>query len=648
MGRRFASLVALGAVALGFSSFSAAKRMVVGDRIGFAGSFRVADFRLLDPPLRRARRPASRAAPPSAHGSTIASLGERSLVIDADSGQLILVGADRAAVAKLAIGRHAGQLAVDAAGQRAYVADRDGDRIWVVRIDGDHLITERRIATPVEPYGVALSPDGARLLVTAIADRRLVAFDTKTMKPAWSLAVGREPRGVAISGDGREAVVTHLSTGTVTHVDLRGDSPRLGHTALNRKSPAAASTPVFSQMPNGNAESTSAQSHAGFSFARNAFAALYLPGDTAVVAYQMSTPQQSTSGSERVSSYGGGAAPPVGHRIAFLGAAGKHLARPLARAQIAAHQPRALAYDASRDILYVAGLGDDRVTAIGQASNAAAFHLWTRVVGREGSDRCGPSGLAVSKDGVRVFCSFRRRVVSLSLDADRRNPKVAVGPSLAASRLSELALKGEQLFHTGGDPRISSRGALACASCHPEGRADGLSWRIEGHTLQTPFLAGGRVFGTHPFKWDGKDRDIKTSLRNTVRRLGGGGITPDDAKALVAFFATLPRPRAPTVKSPEAVKRGDRLFHSRRLGCSSCHSGPKLTNGHSYELSDVLGKVDTPSLIGIASSAPYYHDGSAANLRALLREKGTVHGMGSLEKLRDGEVDDLVAFLETL
>lgn len=647
MGRRFASLAALGAVAFGFTNFSAAKR-AVADRIGFVRSFPVADFRLLDPPLRRAGRLARSAPPASAHGSTIASLGDRSLVIDADSGQLILVGADRAAIATLAIGRHAGELAVDAAGRRAYVADRDGDRVWVVRIDGDRLIDERRVATPVEPYGVALTPDGTKLLVTSVADRRLVAFDTATMKRAWSIAVGREPRGVAISADGREAVVTHLSTGTVTHVDLRGEVPRLGHTALNRKSPAAAAAPVFSQVQNANAESTSPLAQPGFSFARNAFAALYLPGDTAVVAYQMSTPQQSTSGHERVSSYGGGAAPPIGHRIAFVGAAGKRLARPLVRAQIAAHQPRALAYDSSRDILYVAGLGDDRVTAIGQAKSAAAFHLWTRVVGREGSERCGPTGLAVSEEGVRVFCSFRRRVVSLTLDADDRNPRVAVGPSLAESRLSALALRGEQLFHTGGDPRISSRGAMACASCHPEGRADGLSWRIEGHTLQTPLLAGGRVFGTHPFKWDGKDRDIKTSLRNTVRRLGGGGITADDAKALVAFFATLPRPRAPTVIDPKAVARGDRLFHSRRLGCAKCHSGPKLTNGRSYELSDVLGKVDTPSLIGIAASAPYYHDGSAADLRALLRDKGTVHGMGSLDELREGEVGDLVAFLETL
>jgi len=35
----------------------------------------------------------------------------------------------------------------------------------------------RSIATPAEPYGVALAPDAGTLLVTAIADRVVVAYD---------------------------------------------------------------------------------------------------------------------------------------------------------------------------------------------------------------------------------------------------------------------------------------------------------------------------------------------------------------------------------------------------------------------------------------------------------------------------------------
>jgi len=50
----------------------------------------------------------------------------------------------------------------------------------------------------------------------------------------------------------------------------------------------------------------------------------------------------------------------------------------------------------------------------------------------------------------------------------------------------------------------------------------------------------------------------------------------------------------------------------------------------------------------LAASAPYYHDGSAQTLRAALMENGTVHDMGVTVGLESDEVDDLVAFLETL
>jgi cytochrome c peroxidase len=49
-----------------------------------------------------------------------------------------------------------------------------------------------------------------------------------------------------------------------------------------------------------------------------------------------------------------------------------------------------------------------------------------------------------------------------------------------------------------------------------------------------------------------------------------------------------------------------------------------------------------------AASAPYFHDGSAATLEALLRERGAVHGMATSTQLTDTQIADLTAFLETL
>jgi cytochrome c peroxidase len=58
--------------------------------------------------------------------------------------------------------------------------------------------------------------------------------------------------------------------------------------------------------------------------------------------------------------------------------------------------------------------------------------------------------------------------------------------------------------------------------------------------------------------------------------------------------------------------------------------------------------ADTPSLIGLAASAPYYHDGSAVTLEAVIRDRGDVHGMAETSKLSDTQVADLTAYLKSL
>ncbi|MBV8756706.1 MAG: cytochrome C peroxidase, partial [Deltaproteobacteria bacterium] len=52
--------------------------------------------------------------------------------------------------------------------------------------------------------------------------------------------------------------------------------------------------------------------------------------------------------------------------------------------------------------------------------------------------------------------------------------------------------------------------------------------------------------------------------------------------------------------------------------------------------------------IGLAASAPYFHDGSAVTIEALLRDRGAVHGMAESAKLSDAQVADLTAYLESL
>lgn len=595
------------------------------------------DFRMEERPI---AGPAGQVAaqPAFLAGSTVAALGDGALVIDGDSGYLVRTDRDGNPTDRLAIGADAAQLVVDPLNQRAMVSNRMRDRVEIVTLVADKLRRITTIATHTEPYGLALTPDHARLLVTTVADPRLTAYDTVTGAAVWSLELPPEPRGVALAADGSTAIVTFLNTAAVARVELAGDQARLGFDALGS---ALRQDVGVQPQAAGHVDREVGQRHA-----RAAFAASFLGSDLAVVAHQTSGPKLASDGAEQRNTYGGGDARsmPVDHRITFLGRTRSETASRITSAQavIGVHQPRALAFDGAAGTLYVAGYGSDELMAIHDAARPGVRLGWKTRLTAAGP--CGPTGIAVAGQDVWVYCALARRVVRT-----RGGGQPVVGGELAPSRLSLAAQRGRDSFRRGDDRSISGHGLLACSSCHPEGRADSLSWRIGGKALQTPILAA-RLAGTHPFKWDGGDPTLEASLRNTVTRLGGGGITVETARDLEAYLASLPRPRTARVTRADkaSVARGKKLFRSREVGCASCHSGPRLTDGKKHDLAMDLEGVDTPSLIGLAVSAPYYHDGSAATLRAVLREQGTIHSMGKTGQLDERQLADLIAYLETL
>lgn len=611
----------------------AAKRMVM-DPADIAPP----GFQLTGRALGGATAPAALDVAAAAHlaGSAIATVGaDQALVIDADSGDLVLVDGAGKPKARLAIGATADQLVYDATARRAYVAARGSDEIVAVDV-GAKLTVARRWATPTEPYGVALTPDRATLLVTTVAARTLAAYDVATGAERWRRALAPEPRGVAISPDGSTAIVTSLTTGSVERIELAtpqaGASVSLAPTAAAQFGGAAA---VFGQL--------GGDSEAGRSHARNAFAARFVGHDLALVAHQTSTPLQDARFGENRGSYGGGFEPPIKHAVTFI-ATDRRASRTVS-AQIADHQPKAIAWDPTRDRAFIVGYGSDSLLVLGAASQVGV--KLDRTVAIADRESCGPEGVAVGADGTAwVFCAVSRKVVRVTMDdAGGATPQIAA-EAVAPTRMSKQAHEGFDLFRKGNDGRISSRGAMACSSCHPEAGSDGLSWRIETHELQTPFLAG-RVMGTHPYKWDGGDRDLAISLTSTMRRLGGGGLTPGQTKSLAAYLEALPKPRVPA-RAPAAVARGKALFESDEVGCTTCHGGKLYTDNATHELGGTLAQSDTPSLVGLARSAPYYHDGSAATLEALLAERAAVHGMAGTVALTAAQRQDLIAYLETL
>jgi DNA-binding beta-propeller fold protein YncE len=626
MRKKLAVILPIGALTAAIAGPVAA-RSISKEFRGFSG----VSFALEGRPIGVTK--AAKTTAPYLAGTRIALVGDGALVIDADSGQLIRTDKDGKNVAAIAIGKNAGLMAYDPVGKLAYVADRSGNRVAVVKV-GEQLEVSASYKTPVEPYGVALSPDRKSLLVTTIADRALVAFEAASGKEQWRTALGREPRNIAVSPDGKRAIVAYLTTGTVDQVDLV-ETKQAEHIALSTQS-------NLRRFRGGaNAEA----------FARGAFTALFMGEQQAIVPFQRETPIQQIGSGERTGSYGGGFDAPIHSQLAFLATNGESTSQ--VTAQMGQHQARALAWDAERDALYVVGLGSDSLLQLKNASQVTITEGYTAALPQT-SGRCGPDGVAIAPDGdVFVWCAFSRTVQRIDTVDDKGKlatsiapAKIVNGPELVASSFDEKQHQGMVLFHA-SSTQVSQGGALACSSCHPDGRADGLSWRIDKHELQTPVLVG-RVAGTHPYKWDGGDPDIKASLTGTMKRLGGSGLKPEQTAALAAYLEALPAPQTPS-RDTQMVARGQKLFDSAELGCRTCHDGAKYTDNTKHEFkAATLKQADTPSLVGLAAGAPYYHDGSAATLESLLRDRAKVHGMAETAKLTDAQVAELIAFLETL
>lgn len=273
---------------------------------------------------------------------------------------------------------------------------------------------------------------------------------------------------------------------------------------------------------------------------------------------------------------------------------------------------------------------------------------------------------------------------------------------------------GKALFF---DPRLSGDGNMSCGSCHSplRGWSDGLG---TGRGAKSMVLdrASPTVINTAYNSiqmWDGRKKtledqamgpmeasvEMNADIERVFKWLNGSsgyrsmfakaypGQSIDAAtlsKAIASFERTVISNDAPFdrwVKGDAGAMtaqqvRGFALFIDGKKGnCTACHSGPNFTdNGfhnlglasHAREKPDLgryaqkplpslRGAFKTPTVREAANTAPYFHDGSAATLRDVVKHYasgGTVKqdlspNMRPLN-LNEQEVDELVAFMQAL
>ncbi|NUO49816.1 MAG: c-type cytochrome, partial [Polyangiaceae bacterium] len=587
-------------------------------------------------------------------------------VADPDGESIVSVDVDgKKQLGVLPLGAAAAQLLVLPDG-RLLATLPAADRVAVVRVsDAGALTMTCTRATSAEPFGLATSARGDRIYVSAGWGARLEGFDGE-LGNKGGVDLPRDPRQIVLSDDEKTAFVSHAVGGIVSVVDLgtmRSSTPVLVWADPRDQDDPAGPRSLAAAMT--SAVGKGSQPVAGQNGMRTGLQGYALvkssdPPGRLLLPQVLVDPGNPEGRAEEFGNSGGVHLP----NIAVIDAATK---TPLS-ASLSTNQnmaiffeddsrfsgvqptaagcmlPRGAAFDAESGSLLVACLGSDMVVAYdGASATPTAVEMKRWDVGS------GPTGVAVDAPKRRAIAwsQFERSLdvlpfsdlgVVIEPDGRPRRDKIDLSPLQKPPALAFLL--GRQIFHGVADIRISSEG-VACASCHPEGRDDGLTWATPEGPRRTPMLAGRME---PPLGWLGANEDLERHLDAEFLRLHGQGLRSVQREALMAYLSGLRPP--PKRKTDAALaEKGKELFSSK--GCATCHPGGG-TDGKTHDVGskrsgDKKAAFDTPSLRHLAGRAPYFHDGRFKSVREVLEQP---HGdKTSTPKIAPNEIAPLEAYL---
>jgi len=575
----------------------------------------------------------------------------------------------------------------------AVVRQSEGGALVVFAPDATAgLVEVSRVPLPPDAWGLTLTPDEKRALVTSAWPGVVSMIDLEKGRVVASVTTRREPRGVIVAPDGAHAYVSHLVGSALTELTLGAES--LTARALPLPPAPARSVPgvelsaslAYDLVLSPDTESLLVPRHA---LGADGTAAWW--GSPTVDVLDLASgkpvaPAHRTVVGARSES------PEIRPGADWEAAPGQ---APLPALELV--QPRAVVYRRSNDTLLVASEGDDALTELDALAADPAMAV-TRVFslgvdydpfGDFPDYGGGPAGVALSRDekSAFVYCRTTFDVVRVELESGERHYV-----HLADDGLPADAAYGRRLFASARAFALS--GGLGCGACHPEGRDDGFVWReADGHFVggpqnlklrgfdphekvttpalyprQTPMLAG-RVRANGPYGWHAESVDLpaRMALGTSLHRAHWqpGGVDPayagEDAAKLdyLADYLRSGLFPPPTVAHAlsETEQRGKAIFESDEARCSRCHvPASEFTDRGALPLpalplrpgfdAEQNPAFKTPSLWFVAGTAPYFHDGSQATLEDLVRTNGD--RMGDTSHLNAADQAALVAYLRTL
>jgi YVTN family beta-propeller protein len=579
------------------------------------------------------------------------------------------------AVAKGGMHRSPLGLAIDHAGQRAYVALHTANAVGVVDLKAGTVL--REIPVGRRPFDVALS--GESLFVSCEHDDTLVRIDLKkhAVTGHWKMPQG--PRGVAALVDGsRVFVACHddrsfatidvasgkMSTipapGWPERVALDGGPAQTSLLGLSTGTAEAMLSQFDIKMPSQVKQTmllAGASNPRGFAGRGQAL----LPAHTLVVHQRPRTHVPATQISQGwvfTNALGALSLEPV-NDYAASGIGPKVLDEP----NRGYADPSDVVVSPLNDFAFVAAAGADTVLALRPGPlRQASEEAWAsrggsrdltssrHFVAARLSTQANPRRLALSGDG-KVLVTANYLGDSLTV-IDAANLRIVHHIALGGPK-PDAARCGEILFNSN---KMTFHGQFTCASCHPDGGADGLNWDLSrdgiGNPMNTRSLLG--IKDTAPYGWLGNSPTLADRVGGTLRTLHHHEPKGTEAEDMVAYLKTLeaPRPLPQKGVDPKAVARGQAIFQSQGK-CMNCHRRQALDDDVAHDvgtrvLGDHQDQFDTPSLRGVARTAPYLHHGQAKTLEEIFSRYNPRHRHGAAHRLTAEELADLMAYLRNL
>ena len=272
----------------------------------------------------------------------------------------------------------------------------------------------------------------------------------------------------------------------------------------------------------------------------------------------------------------------------------------------------------------------------------------------------GPRGVvAVGRTAVTALY-FADAVSTFCLDEASATARLlAVGP--AKDLTKDRVRRGEMLYNDGS---MCFQQWQSCASCHPDGRIDGLNWDLLNDGMGNPKQTKSELY-THC-----TPPTMVTGIRPDMHACNMAGLVhiqfvtrpEEDVHCFDAYCTSMkpvPSPYLVNGQLSARAKRGEQLF--RQAKCADCHKpdakGPagealwsdlKLYDVGLGTATETGRKFDTPTLTECWRTAPYLYDGRALTMEEVLTTANPGDRHGETSKLSPDQIKDLAEYVLSL